>query len=941
VYGFVKAQGSLTPIANVDVLVKEGGAAACCTVVTSGATDANGYFAITVALTGSYKLYFLPPAGYLGEFWQDQSDFTLATNVALSGSPVSIGTAQLTAAPVVSGTVNGPSGALAGVLVIASAPSESGCGFGTAAAMSDALGHYDLTLPANTYRIEYLPTTPGIAPKWSGGGATYATAANVSVAGNMTLATVTLAAGYAIVGTVSDANGSIANAFVAAYATGTSSSCGNIVASSSTDGAGAYSVTVPAGTYKLHFGDVFHIFEFWNDEVDYSSATPLTVSANVTGISAMLETFGQVWTWGYDLNGQLGDFGSTNRTMPYHVIEPGFSQVSGGSDFSLARRVDGTVWAWGANGQGQLGVNYPLTERAPVQVVGLTDIQAISASQTGHHSLAVHYDGTVSGWGRNGNGQIGDGTTTQRSLAVAVSGLTGVAAVAAGSTHSLALKSDGTVWAWGGNAFGQLGDGTMIDRLTPVQVTGLTNIEAIAAGAFFSLALKNDGTVWAWGRNDVGQFGDGTTTDRSLAAATGLTGVNAISAGPTWALALKSDGSISSWGSNAYGQLGDGTTTPRLSPVTVSGIPLSNGAIAVAAGGGANYALLADGSVRAWGRNAYGDLGDGTTTESHVPVVVSGLTDVTAISGGGIHGMALRTPIAIRVTGSVAVGTMPVGIGTNISTGRVYVANKGSNSVSVIDATTGFVIGTIAVGANPEGVGVLYNSADKIYVANNSDNTVSVIDGATNAIVATVAVGTSPVGVAVDQNYLVAYVTNGGSASVSRIDGTTNTVTATITVGTNPGFPAVNHVTHYLYVPNTGDNTVSVIDELAPLGPSVIATVPVGTAPIAATADETNDRVYVTNSGDNTVSVIDGASQTVIATISVGASPRGIAHDLTTDRIYVANFGANTVSVIHGSTMTVIATISTPSAFGVAVNWPTLYRVFVGNNGAGTVTFLD
>ncbi|WP_249351541.1 RCC1 domain-containing protein, partial [Corallococcus exiguus] len=227
------------------------------------------------------------------------------------------------------------------------------------------------------------------------------------------------------------------------------------------------------------------------------------------------------------------------------------------------------------------------------------------------HSVIVKSDGTVWALGSNGNGQLGDGTQTERRAPVRAQGLTGVVTVATGDFFTAAVKSDGTVWVWGSNTFGQLGDGTATDRLTPVQVPGLTGVVAVAAGDAFTVALKSDGTVWTWGYNGYGQLGNGTTAGRlSPGQVPGLTGVVSIAAGGTGhTLAAKSDGTVWAWGRNGPGQVGDGTSTSRSSPVQVLGV---TGVVRVAAGDFHSLGLTSDGTVWGWGYNGPGQLGDGT-----------------------------------------------------------------------------------------------------------------------------------------------------------------------------------------------------------------------------------------------------------------------------------------------------------------------------------------
>ena len=323
--------------------------------------------------------------------------------------------------------------------------------------------------------------------------------------------------------------------------------------------------------------------------------------------------------------------------------------VSAGSYHSLAVLSDNTVRAWGYNGLGQLGDNTIVNRTSPVQVTGpngvgvLDNVIAVSAGI--YHSLALLSDGTVRAWGYNANGQLGDNTLTNSSSPVQVAGpggvgfLTNVVAVSAGGAHSLALLSDGTVRAWGSNWYGNLGDNTINDSSSPVQVAGfggvgfLDNVIAVSAGEIHSLALLSDGTVRAWGHNANGQLGDNTLNNSSspvqVAGSGGvgfLDNVIAVSAGVGHSLALLSNGTVRGWGHNANGQLGDNTLNNSSSPVQVAGpggVGVLDNVVAVSAGGAHSLALLSDGTVRAWGYNGDGELGDGTIFDHAAPGAIS------------------------------------------------------------------------------------------------------------------------------------------------------------------------------------------------------------------------------------------------------------------------------------------------------------------------------
>ena len=207
--------------------------------------------------------------------------------------------------------------------------------------------------------------------------------------------------------------------------------------------------------------------------------------------------------------------------------------------------------------------------------------------------------------------------------------------VASGESYNIALKADGTVWAWGCNEYGQLGNGMSgsgTEKAIPVQVKGaagngyLTNVVAVAAGDSHSMALKSDGSVWTWGRNNYGQIGNAAsgddmneTTPVQVKGVNGngyLAGIVDIAIGYNHSMALKTDGTVWAWGRNARGELGNGTTTQSTVPVQVkgeSGIGYLSDVVSIAAGADHSIALKSDGTVWAWGNGVAGQLGDGTS----------------------------------------------------------------------------------------------------------------------------------------------------------------------------------------------------------------------------------------------------------------------------------------------------------------------------------------
>lgn len=310
-----------------------------------------------------------------------------------------------------------------------------------------------------------------------------------------------------------------------------------------------------------------------------------------------------------------------------------------GYDHTLAVLANGTVTAWGRNPQGQLGDGSTATRNTPGPVTGVANVIAVAA---GDHSLALTTAGRVWAWGINNVGQLGDGTTSNRTTPVLVPVLQGVVSVDAGYRFSLALTDDGRVWSWGAGASGQLGHGTTQNRSTPTAIPGLVNVVAIAAGELHALALLANGEVWAWGRNTEGQIGDGTTGSERDAPVrvAAVSNAVAIAAGGRHSMAVDADGRVWVWGANTYGQLGRGHTTATPLPEAIT---LAEPVSTIAAGAFHSLALGRHGTVFAWGRNDTGQVGDGTLVARSTPQVVSGLGPASAVAAGWGHSMAVGT----------------------------------------------------------------------------------------------------------------------------------------------------------------------------------------------------------------------------------------------------------------------------------------------------------
>jgi alpha-tubulin suppressor-like RCC1 family protein len=364
----------------------------------------------------------------------------------------------------------------------------------------------------------------------------------------------------------------------------------------------------------------------------------------------------------------------------------------GGLAFSAsARAAGGTATGWGENAYGQVsGPTASINGLTPV--AGLSEVTQVAAGD--YHTLATVSDGTVRAWGFNYEGQLGTGdisgpeACTVKSLAcsrtpLVVPGLTNVVAVAAGTYHSLALLSNGTVMAWGENAGGQLGLGTSTGpeicntypcSTRPEPVPGLSNVVAIAAAYDASAAVLADGTVMTWGYNYEGALGLPPTENscNCIDHPSPLPGVSnavAMALGEYGGSALLADGTEMSWGKNSYGELGNGVVSAPppscecLPPVTVTGL---SGLRSIAVGNYHRLAVLGDGSTRAWGENYVGQVGIGVESKTGCYCVLAptqpiGLSSIRDIEADGYFSLALLLDGTVSSWGEGSSGQLGTG----------------------------------------------------------------------------------------------------------------------------------------------------------------------------------------------------------------------------------------------------------------------------------------
>ena len=411
------------------------------------------------------------------------------------------------------------------------------------------------------------------------------------------------------------------------------------------------------------------------DETIVNKSEPTAVNLGMGVVSAIdggesstcaLFKDGSVACWGNNQHGQLGT-GENDLLLSPQTVEiqdETVTAISGGSGYMCALFEDEDSLAimkcWGRNNYGQLGSGDEMNRLNPANLSPTLPVTAFSAGASHVCVVTTLTDSKLACWGRNNKGQLGTGNKTNQSSATNVNlGSNIIAtAVSAGGLHSCAIVTNDKIKCWGLGSLGQLGNGASNDSSSPVSVTmgGSVTAEKISAGTLHTCAIFNDNKVYCWGENSSGQLGIGSTTAQNTPTVVNLGDsktATAISAGNNHTCAILGDGSVKCWGSNDSGQVGDRSTTNRTSPVLV---PLGSGRTATAIHAKRNHscAILDDGSLLCWGLNEHGQLGDGTTTNRNTPVSpdLGESRTATKIWGGGSQNCALLDDESLKCWGN-------------------------------------------------------------------------------------------------------------------------------------------------------------------------------------------------------------------------------------------------------------------------------------------------
>ncbi|OIN59892.1 RCC1 domain-containing protein [Arsenicibacter rosenii] len=330
----------------------------------------------------------------------------------------------------------------------------------------------------------------------------------------------------------------------------------------------------------------------------------------------------------------------TSSTITYTYLNKAatFVQLSAGYYASMGIKSDGTLWGWGYNGDGNMG-NGNSGDLESATQIGNDLWKQVSTSGYAT-TLGIKRDGTLWAWGYNSYGTFGDGTTNSSNDPVKIGNDTWKQ-VSAGYYHSMGIKADGTLWGWGYNGYGELGNGSTTDKESPTQVGTDNDWAEVSAGYYYTLARKTDGSLWAWGSGGDGQLGNGATDDMSTPVKIGTASWKQVCAGEATSLAIRADGTLWGWGYNGNGHIGNGTYTNTNVPVQV-GSDTNWDQVVTGVEGEQSLGIKTNGTLWGWGDNGYGGSGIGEVYDVNVPTQVGTDTDWKSVAAGNYHSIGIK-----------------------------------------------------------------------------------------------------------------------------------------------------------------------------------------------------------------------------------------------------------------------------------------------------------
>jgi alpha-tubulin suppressor-like RCC1 family protein len=518
--------------------------------------------------------------------------------------------------------------------------------------------------------------------------------------------------------------------------------------------------------------------------IPVNAVTPSGVGLGENHSCVVKAAPGELWCWGYNYYGQLGDSTRTSRSSPVRVgSSTDWLSVTAGNVHTCALKTSGELWCWGRNDYGKIGDD-SLTDRwSPVRVGSSTDWVSVSAG--GNHTCGLKTSGELWCWGSNYYGQLGDGSTVDRWSPVRVGSSTDWVSVSSGGIHTCGLKTSGELWCWGYNVHGQLGDGSTVDRWSPVRVGSSTDWVSVSSGGIHTCGLKTSGELWCWGYNGGGRLGDGTTTTRFAPVRVGAENDwVSLNTGVESACGLKTSGELWCWGYNSNGQLGDGTKTSRYFPVRIGSANDWAGSVS---GGYHTCAIRVSGQLLCTGNNYYGQLGDGTKIDQTLLIsVLRGEWVRTADPPSAPHDLVLSAPSSTSVLlswspsddGGEIITDYIVEYSTDGSTWTIFDDGESdslSTRVSGLSNATTYLFRVSAV--NSVGQGVVSSSATRTTIG--PPNTLTVTSRTSSTVSLTWSAPLTPAETPII-DYIVRYSTDGETWKIFD-DGFRTATSATVT----------------------------------------------------------------------------------------------------------------------------------------------------------------